>query len=123
MHRSLKLAALTAIALIALAACADSTIVATVNDQAIGGDSVAELRHSFQDSITVGADAYRSDLTNVIVVEAEKDAAAEDFGLTDLDDPARIAETLADPKPADAAILESVQADPDRTEAALKEIA
>lgn len=116
-------AAPVAIAALVLAACADASSVATVNETTIEGSAVTSLRHSYEDTDQLDADAYRADLTSMIYIEAEKDAAAEDFGLTDLDDPDRIAAKVGDPGPVDAAIMESQAADPDRTDEWLELVA
>lgn len=123
MHRRMKLAALITVGAVAGAACADATVVATVNDVSIEGSSVAALRHSFQGTPTVTAEGYRSDLTNLIFVAAEKDAAEEDFGLSGLDDPERIEQKRANPDPLEAPVFEAVEADPDRTEASIDVLA
>ena len=115
----MNIVALIAIGALAGAACADASVVATVNDGSIEGSSVAALRHSFQDTPTVAAEGYRSDLTNLIFVEAEKDAAEEDFGLSGLDDPERIEQKRANPGPMETPVFEAVEADPDRTEASI----
>jgi len=116
MPRIRRYAVLVAIAALVPAACADASTVATVNESTIEESAVASLRQSYQDTDQLDADAYRSDLTSIIYIEAEKDAAAEDFGLTDLDDPDRIAAKVDDPGPVDVAIMEAQAADPDRTE-------
>jgi parvulin-like peptidyl-prolyl isomerase len=123
MHRSMKFAALLIAGALTTAACADASVVASVNDAPIEGSDVTALRVSFQDTATLVAEDYRSDLTNLIFIEAEKDAAAEDFGLTDLDDPDGVEQMLADPGPLDAQVLEAVQTDPDRTEASMAVLA
>jgi parvulin-like peptidyl-prolyl isomerase len=123
MYRRMKFVALIAVGALVGAACADASVVATVNDVSIEGSSVAALRHSFQDTSTVAADGYRGDLTNLIFVEAEKDAAEEDFGLSGLDDPERIEQKRANPGPLETQVFEAVEADPDRTEASIDVLA
>jgi len=59
----------------------------------------------------------------LIYLEAQKNSAYEDFGLTGLDDPDAIAAKIANPAPEEADIFASVAATPGRTEATVDAVA
>jgi len=114
---------LAAAAAVLAVACSDTTVVATVDDTAIDEAEVTALRYSYAEGTGYNAESFRVDLTNMIYVEAQKNAAATDFGLTNLDDPAVISAKIQDPEPDEAAIFASVAADPDRTDATVEAVA
>ena len=114
---------LAAAAAVLAVACSDTTVVATVDDTAIDETEVTALRYSYAEGTGYNAESFRVDLTNMIYVEAQKNAAATDFGLTNLDDPAVISAKIQNPEPDEAAIFESVAADPDRTDATTEAVA
>lgn len=114
---------LAAAAAVLAAACSDTTVVATVDDTAIDEAEVTALRYSYAEGTGYNAESFRVDLTNMIYVEAQKNAAATDFGLTNLDDPTVISAKIQNPEPDEAAIFESVAADPDRTDATTEAVA
>ncbi|MGB5381502.1 MAG: peptidylprolyl isomerase [Acidimicrobiia bacterium] len=97
-------------------ACADTTVVATVDDAYIDESSVTQLRYSYADAAAYDAEGFRADLTNLIYLEAQKSAAEQDFGLTGFDDPERIEAKIADPTEDEAQVFASVQTDLDRTD-------
>ena len=118
-----RFAELTAVAVagvVLLSACAEASWVATVNDVPIEGETVLELRNSYEDEASsVAGEPFRQDLTGLIALEAQIQAAEEDFGLTGLDDPALRDEVLAEVGPADRGAVNQVAADPDLTEESL----
>ena len=118
-----KVLLLAAAAAVFAVACSDKTVVATVDGSTIDEAEVTALRYSYAESTGYNAEAFRVDLTNIIYVEAQKNAAEEDFGLTNLDDPDLINEKIENPNPAEAQIFASVFADPDRTEATATAVA
>ncbi len=118
--RSLLLVA--AVALVA-AACSSASVVATVDGATIDNETIVALRTSFQESPNYDAEAYRGDLTNMIFLEAQKNAAERDFGLTGLDDPKTIATKIANPTPDEAQIFATVADAEDRTEATAEAVA
>jgi peptidyl-prolyl cis-trans isomerase C len=123
MRRSTRILLLAAAVAIVVSACADTTVVATVDGAAIDEETVAALRNSYADGSSYNAEAYRIDLTNMIYLESQKIAAEEEFGLTGLDDPALLAAKIEDPTPEEAQIFASVSADPDRTAATQEAVA
>ena len=108
---------LAAAAAILAVACADTTVVATVDDAAIDEASVTQLRYSYAEAATYDAEGFRGDLTNLIYLEAQKSAAEQDFGLTGFDDPELIAAKIANPTEDEAQIFANVGSDPDRSDA------
>lgn len=123
MRVSIQTLLLAAAAAVLAAACSDTTVVATVDDTSIDEAEVTALRYSYAEGTGYNAESFRVDLTNMIYVEAQKNAAATDFGLTNLDDPAVISAKIQNPEPDEAQIFESVAADPDRTEATTEAVA
>ena len=123
MRVSKKIMLLAAAAAVLAVACSDTSVVATVDDSAIDEAEVTALRYSYSEGTGYNAEAFRVDLTNMIYVEAQKNAAEQDFGLTNLDDPAAISAKIENPTPDEAAIFESVAADPDRTDATARAVA
>ncbi|MEN8112772.1 MAG: peptidylprolyl isomerase [Actinomycetota bacterium] len=118
--KTLLLAAATAVL---AASCSSGSVVATVDDATIEHHSVIALRTSFQDTADYDAEAYRGDLTNLIYLEAQKNAAERDFGLTGLDDPEAISAKVANPSEEEAPVFEGVRSNPDRTEATVEAVA
>jgi parvulin-like peptidyl-prolyl isomerase len=117
MRISKKTLILAAAAAILAVACADTTVVATVDDAAIDEASVTQLRYSYAEAVTYDAEGFRGDLTNLIYLEAQKSAAEQDFGLTGFDDPELIAAKIANPTEDEAQIFANVGSDPDRSDA------
>ena len=117
MRISKKTLILAAAAAILAVACADTTVVATVDDAAIDEASVTQLRYSYAEAATYDAEGFRGDLTNLIYLEAQKSAAEQDFGITGFDDPERIAAKIANPTEDEAQIFANVGSDPDRSDA------
>ncbi|MGB5185562.1 MAG: peptidylprolyl isomerase [Acidimicrobiia bacterium] len=116
MRLSKKTLILVAATAVLAVACADTTVVATVDDAYIDESSVTQLRYSYADAAAYDAEGFRADLTNLIYLEAQKSAAEQDFGLTGFDDPERIEAKIADPTEDDAQVFASVQTDLDRTD-------
>jgi parvulin-like peptidyl-prolyl isomerase len=108
---------LAAAAAVLAAACADTTVVATVDDATIDESTVTDLRFSYADETSYDAEVFRADLTNLVYLEAQKVAAEEEFGLTGFDDPELIADKIANPTEDEEQIFASVESDPDRTDA------
>jgi len=123
MRVSKKTLLLAAAAAVLAVACSDTTVVATVDETTIDEADVTALRYSYEEGTGYNAEAFRVDLTNMIYVAAQKNAAEKDFGLTNLDDPAVISAKIQNPEPDESAIFESVATDPDRTEATTKAVA
>jgi parvulin-like peptidyl-prolyl isomerase len=117
MRISKKTLILASAAVILAVACADTTVVATVDDAAIDEASVTQLRYSYAEAATYDAEGFRGDLTNLIYLEAQKSAAEQDFGLTGFDDPELIAAKIANPTEDEAQIFANVGSDPDRSDA------
>ncbi|MGB5657171.1 MAG: peptidylprolyl isomerase [Acidimicrobiia bacterium] len=116
MRLSKKTLILVAATAVLAVACADTTVVATVDDAYIDESSVTQLRYSYADAAAYDAEGFRADLTNLIYLEAQKSAAEQDFGLTGFDDPERIEAKIADPTEDEAQVFASVQTDLDRTD-------
>ena len=123
MRVSKKTLLLAAAAAVLAVACSDTSVVATVDEATIDESEVTVLRHSYTEGTGYNAEAFRVDLTNMIYVEAQKNAAEKDFGLTNLDDPALISAKIQSPAPDEAQIFASVAADPDRTDATSEAVA
>ncbi len=123
MRLSTRTLLLTAAAAVVVASCSSSTVVATVDDATVDNASVVALRTSPAEGSNHDAEGYRADLTNLIFLEAQKNAAYEDFGLTGLDDPDAIDAKIADPTPEEAQIFESVASTEGRTEATVDAVA
>ncbi len=123
MHLSTRTLLLTAAAAIFVASCSGSSIVATIDDATIDDASVVALRTSSTENSNHSAEDYRSDLTNLIYLEAQKNAAYQDFGLVGLDDPDAIAAKIADPTPEEAGIFTNVANTPGRTDATVEAVA
>jgi parvulin-like peptidyl-prolyl isomerase len=114
---------LAAAAAVLAAACADTAVVATVDDATIDESTVTDLRYSYADETSYDAEVFRADLTNLVYLEAQKVAAEEEFGLTGFDDPELIADKIANPTEDEEQIFASVESDPDRTDATKEAVA
>jgi parvulin-like peptidyl-prolyl isomerase len=123
MRLSTRTLFLTAVTVVIAASCSSASVVATVDDATVDNASVVALRTSTSDDTNHNAEEYRADLTNLIYLEAQKNSAYEDFGLTGLDDPDAIAAKIANPTPEEADIFASVAATPGRTEATVDAVA
>lgn len=123
MHLSTRTLLFAAAAAVFAAACSGASVVATVDDATVENASVVALRTSFSEGSSYDAEAYRSDLTNLIFFEAQKNAAYEDFGLTGLDDPEAVAAKIADPTSEEAEVFANVESAPDRTTATVEAVA
>ena len=123
MRLSTRTLLLTAAAAVVAASCSNSTVVATVDNATVDDAEVVALRTSTSDNANQNAEEYRADLTNLIYLEAQKNSAYEDFGLTDLDNPDAIAAKIANPTPEEAEIFASVASTPGRTEATVDAVA
>ncbi len=123
MRLSTRTVLLTAAAAVIVASCSSSSVVATVDEATVDNASVVALRANMADSISYNAEEYRADLTNLIYLEAQKNSAYEDFGLTGLDDPDAIAAKIADPTSEEAEIFGNVANTPGRTDATVEAVA
>ena len=123
MRLSTRTLFLTAAAAVVVVSCSSGSVVATVDEATIDDASVVALRTSTSDSSNHDAEGYRADLTNLIYLEAQKNSAYEDFGLTDLDDPEAIAAKVANPTPEEAQIFANVAGTEGRTEATVDAVA
>lgn len=117
MRLSKKIMLLATAAAVLAVACADTTVVATVDESAIDEGSVTELRYSYAEGTGYDAEGFRGDLTNLILVEALRNAAEEQFDLTSLDDPALVEAKLSNLTPIEDQLMQRVMEDTDRTEA------
>lgn len=108
---------LTAATAVLVASCSGASVVATIDDATVDDASVVALSTDTSDSTNLNAEVYRADLTNLIYLEAQKNSAYEDFGLTGLDDPDAIAAKIANPTAEEAEIFDSIASTPGRTEA------
>jgi parvulin-like peptidyl-prolyl isomerase len=123
MRHSMRTLILTAVATLMAASCSSASVVATVDDATVDDASVVALRTNPGESANRDAEEYRADLTNLIYLEAQKNAAYADFGLTGLDDPDAIATKIADPTAEEAEIFASVAATDGRTDATVAAVA
>jgi parvulin-like peptidyl-prolyl isomerase len=123
MHFSPRTLLLVAAVALVAAACSNASVVATVDGSTIDNDTIVALRTSFQDSTNYDGEFYRGDLTNMIFIEAQKNAAERDFGLTGLDDPKTIATKIANPTEEEAQIFATIATTEDRTEATAEAVA
>ena len=123
MRLSTRTVLLTAAAAVIVASCSTSSVVATVDEATVDNASVVALRANMADSSSYNAEEYRADLTNLIYLEAQKNSAYEDFGLTGLDDPDAIAAKIADPTSEEAEIFGNVANTPGRTDATVEAVA
>jgi len=114
---------LVAAVALAAAACSNASVVATVDGSPIDNDTIVGLRTTFQDATNYDGESYRGDLTNMIFIEAQKNAAERDFGLTGLDDPKTIATKIANPTEEEAQIFASIATAEDRTAATAEAVA
>ena len=123
MRLSTRTVLLTAAAAVIVASCSSSSVVATVDEATVDNASVVALRANMAGSSSYNAEEYRADLTNLIYLEAQKNSAYEDFGLTGLDDPDAIAAKIADPTSEEDEIFANVANTPGRTDATVEAVA
>lgn len=105
---SLGIVALSVLA----AGCTSAGIAATVDGAEISDSDVRAIRIEADDATSLSAEAYRGDLTRLIITEAMVSAAETDFGITGLGTPEVQEEYLASIGPQEQQILESVAQDP-----------
>jgi foldase protein PrsA len=117
MRPSKKTLILAAAAAALAVACADTAVVATVDDAKIDEASVTQMRYSYADVTSYDAEGFRGDLSYLIYLEAVKSAAEQDFGLTGLDDPELIADKITNPTEDEEQVFARVGSDPDRSDA------
>lgn len=110
MQKPIRYLAVIAVVTVIAAACSSADTLATVNGNGITRNDLYELRPSYQDSASLDAEQVRTDLTNLIILEAVQAAAAEQFGI-EITEP-EIADRIANPPPRYAAVL----ADPARSD-------
>jgi len=122
MRLSTRTLFLTVAAAVVVASCSGASVVATVDDATVDNAAVVALRTNPTGDSNHNAEEYRADLTNLIYLEAQKNTAYEDFGLTGLDDPDAIAAKIANPTPEEAEIFASVASTPGRTEATVEAV-
>jgi len=121
MSRRIELVAAAVLVTVLLSACAEASWVATVNDEPIEGDTVLSLRNSYQEGdSSVTGEPFRVDLTGLITLEAQVQAAEEDFGLTGLEDPAKRDAALEEVAFWDRPSVAEVESDPDLTQTSLE---
>jgi len=123
MRLSTRTVLLTAAVAVVVASCSSSSVVATVDEATVDNASVVALRTNTADSTSYNAEEYRADLTNLIYLEAQKNSAYDDFGLTDLDDADAIAAKIAAPTAEEAEIFANVASTPGRNEATVAAVA
>lgn len=121
MSRRIELVAAAVLVTVLLSACAEASWVATVNDEPIEGDTVLSLRNSYQEGdSSVAGEPFRVDLTGLIALEAQVQAAEEDFGLTGLEDPAKRDAAVEGVAFWDRPAVAEVESDPDLTQTSLE---
>ena len=121
MTSRIRLAVLVAGAALALSACAAADYAATVNDVGISDADVIGLRTGEPEGRTEG-EQFRGDLTTLIVIEAEVQGAAADFGITGLDTPEARATWLAQAGDAERNVVEGVASNPELTDSAVEAV-
>jgi len=110
-------------ALVAAACSSDSsTTVATVNGEAIDASQVIALRDSFTEDVNIASEDFRFDLTPLIHIEAQIQAAAEDWGI-EIATEDQIDEMIANPTEQQAAVFEQVESSDDRNAATVRVVA
>ena len=99
-----------------LAACSGSATVAEVNGESITAEDVDVLSAGALDEVFIPGAPFRDALGLLIVNMALRTAAEEQFGLSDLNDPDRLAARIADPPTSrEASAFRSIEADPQLT--------
>lgn len=117
-----RLAVLIAGAAAVLSACASSDYAATVNDEPITDADVYALRTAEPGARAQG-EQFRGYLTSLIVLEAQIQAAEEQFGLTGLDTPEARMAWLGQASDVERAFVQSYVDDPEFTDAAAESVA
>jgi parvulin-like peptidyl-prolyl isomerase len=118
MNTRFRLLVVAATATLVTSACAAADFAATVNDTTISGSEVTGLRTADVGAVVDG-EQVRNDLTTLIVLRSELDAANEDFGLTGLDSPDAREAWLAAASPQQLAQIEGISGNPELTEEAV----
>lgn len=107
-----------AVAAVLLAACSSSPTVAEVNGETITAADVDALTaESTDDDAHVPGDPFRALLGLIIENIALRIAAEEEFGLTGLNDPDRLATRIADPPDREVSVFLNIEANPELTQA------
>lgn len=118
MNTRFRLLVVVAAAALVASACAAADFAATVNDRAISGGEVTGLRTAEVEAVLDG-EQVRNDLTTLIVLQSEIDAANADFGLTGLDSPEAKEAWLAAASPQQLAQIDGIAENPELTEEAV----
>ena len=118
MTSRIRLALVAAVAALIATSCAAADNAATVNGVAITDEDVLSVRTAEVGDRLAG-EQFRGDLTTLIVLEAELQAAEEDFGITGLDSEAARAEWLAGAGDSERNVLAGVESNPELTEVAV----
>lgn len=109
---------IVAAATVLVAACSSSPIVAEVNGEMISAADVKALSADTPDDVIIPGAPFRDALGLLIINAALRTAAEEQFGLTGLNDPDRIAARIADPPTErEATVFNNITADPRLTQA------
>ncbi len=105
----LRFAVPIAVMAFAASACSSASTVATVNGTPIDEESVVSMRVAYEDAATADAEVFRDDLSGLIIEEAMRQAALDEFGLAISD--ADVEERGANPPPRYAAMFDQMTAD------------
>lgn len=115
----IRLVLLVVAAALVATSCAAATTAATVNGAGISDEEVLGIRSAEVGARAIG-EQFRGDLTTLIVLEAELQAAEEDFGITGLDAPEAREEWLLQADESERNVLAGVASNPELTEEAVE---
>ena len=114
--RTKTITVVLAAAAVLLAACSGSPTVAEVNGESISAADVDALIAGTPDEVFTPGDPFRNALGLLVVNVALRTAAEEQFGLSGLNDPDRIAARIADPPNArEVSVFSRIEDDPQLT--------
>jgi hypothetical protein len=100
-----------ATAAVFLAACAGSPTVASVDGEEITAAEVTALNTGYTDQVVYSGEAFRRDLSLLVVNLILLASADEQFALSGLDDPAAIADKIDNPSQGEAVVLDNLSSD------------
>ena len=118
MNTRFRLLVVMAATALATSACAAADFAATVNDTTISGSDVTGLRTAEVGAVVDG-EQVRNDLTTLIVLQSELDAANADFGLIGLDSADAKEAWLAAASPQQLAQIDGIAQNPELTDEAV----
>ena len=106
-------------ATLVVTSCSAANTAAIVNGVGIEDQQVFDIRTAEVGDRAVG-EQFRGDLTTLVVLEAELQAAEEDFGITGLDTPEAREAWLLGADESERSVLAGVASNPDLTESAVE---